>query len=56
MGLTDEYDYATKNFKKLLVYERNGLILGDNLILSLETDDMALDMKMVHKKIQDYLL
>lgn len=56
MGLTDEYDYATKNFKKLLVYERNGLVLGDNLILSLETDDMALDMKMVHKKIQDYLL
>jgi hypothetical protein len=56
MGLTDEYDYATKNCKKFLVYERNGLIHGDNLILSLETDDMALDMKMVHKKIQDYLL
>lgn len=56
MGLTDKYDYATKNFKKLLIYERNGLVLGDNLILSLETDDMPLDMKMVHKKIQDYLL
>jgi len=56
MGLTDEHGYATKNFKKLLTYERNGLILGDNLIISLETDDMPLDMKMVHKKIQDYLL
>ena len=56
MGLTDEFDYATKNFKKLLVYERNGLILGENLILSLETEDMQLDMKMVDRKIREYLL
>jgi hypothetical protein len=56
MGLTDEFDYATKNFKKLLVYERNGLILGENLILTLETEDMQLDMKMVDRKIREYLL
>ncbi|WP_026523126.1 hypothetical protein [Butyrivibrio sp. VCB2001] len=56
MGLTDEFDYATRNFKKLLVYERNGLILGENLILSLETEDMQLDMKMVDRKIREYLL
>jgi len=56
MGLTDEFDYATKNFKKLLIYERNGLILGENLILSLETEDMQLDMKMVDRKIREYLL
>ena len=56
MGLTDEHGYATKNFRKLAIYERNGLVLGDNLILSLETEDMPLDMKMVQRKIQDYLL
>ncbi len=56
MGLTDEFDYATKNFKKLLIYERNGLILGENLILTLETEDMQLDMKMVDRKIREYLL
>ena len=56
MGLTDEHGYATKNFRKLVIYERNGLVLGDNLILSLETEDMPLDMKMVQRKIQDYLL
>ena len=56
MGLTDEHGYATKNFKKLLVYEKNGLILGENLILSLETEDMQLDMDMVNRKIREYLL
>lgn len=56
MGLTDEHGYATKNFRKLAIYERNGLVLGDNLILSLETEDMPLDMKMVQQKIRDYLL
>ena len=56
MGLTDEDGYATKNFKKLLVYEKNGLVLGENLIITLETADMPLDMKMVNTKIHDYLL
>ena len=55
LGLADDERYATKNFRKLLEYERSGLIVGDNLIITLETEDMPLDMKMVYQKIQDYL-
>ncbi|MBQ3795241.1 MAG: hypothetical protein II842_02975 [Butyrivibrio sp.] len=55
LGLIGELDYATRNFEKLMDYEKNGLILGDNLIVTLETLERPLDIKVVEEKIRLFL-
>ncbi len=56
LGLIDQAGYATKNFNKLLDYEEIGIVLGDDLIITMETEERPLDMKVVKKKITEYLL
>ena len=56
LGKADDDDYATRNFAKLMDYEKSGLILGDNLIVTLETKDSQLDIGLVEKKVQQFLL
>lgn len=55
LGLVEKEDYATKNFLKIMDYEEVGIVLGDNLIITMETKDRPLDMKVVKKKIHDFL-
>lgn len=55
LGLVDKEDYATKNFVKIIDYEEVGIVLGDNLIITMETKDRPLDMRIVKKKIHDFL-
>ena len=55
LGRVGEMDYATRNFAKLMDYEKNGLILGDNLIVTLETLERPLDIKIVEEKVRLFL-
>ena len=56
LGKVGDANYATRNFDKLMDYEKSGLILGDNLIVTLETNERALDIELVEKKVQEFLL
>ena len=52
--LSDE-GYCLSNFNKLMIYERNGIILGENLIITMESEDMPLEMQSVKNSIERYL-
>ncbi|MCR5402309.1 MAG: hypothetical protein K6E91_00605 [Butyrivibrio sp.] len=56
LGLVSQERYATKNFYKLIDYEDVGIVLGDNLIITIETEERPLDMKVAEKKIASFLL
>ncbi|MCR5499216.1 MAG: hypothetical protein K6F31_02335 [Acetatifactor sp.] len=53
-GLTDDPEYAQKAFRKLEMYEANGLFVGKNLITSMESTDHPLNIKTVKEKISQY--
>ncbi len=55
LGLIDSGDYATKNLKKISMYEKNGYILGNNLIISTESNDSPLDIKLIEKKLEMFI-
>lgn len=55
LGLVDDDSYATKNFSKIIEYEKHGLILGDNLIITMETKEKPLDVRLVKIKIKGFL-
>ncbi len=54
LGLIDIEDYAKKNLEKIYDYNRSGYHLGDNLILSMETQDVPLNTKDVIHEILAY--
>ncbi len=56
LGLASEVDYATRNLEKLNTYDKNGIIVGENLLISMETEFSALDIKQIEQKINSYLL
>ncbi|MBR3341950.1 MAG: hypothetical protein IKG30_10055 [Clostridiales bacterium] len=52
----DDEDYARKNAFRINVYQKNGIYLGDNLILTMETSTLPIDVKLVNQIIKHYLL
>ena len=56
LGMVDKVDYALGNFSKLMDYEDCGLIAGKNLIITMETKDRPLDVRMVAEKVKTILL
>lgn len=40
---------------KLMDYEKNGLILGDNLIVTMETLERPLNIRIVEEKVSLFL-
>ena len=56
MGLIDKEDYAVRNFNKLAYYEEAGYVVGHELIITMEADNMPLNIRMVEKKIKEFLL
>ena len=52
LGLLDDPEYAKNQFLKIQAYERNGITLGDNLILSMETTEDSLDISFIREKIR----
>ncbi|SFN48253.1 hypothetical protein SAMN04487831_101372 [Pseudobutyrivibrio sp. UC1225] len=55
-GLASDKDYSETNLEKLLRYEKSGLVLGDNLIVSFESAGISFDVKLIEEKIKTYLL
>lgn len=56
LGKIDDMKYAFKNMNKLYQYEKNSYVLGDDLIVTMETTKEPLNVVQVEKKILDILL
>ena len=56
LGLASNGEYASKNLAKINLYEKNEYELGNNLIITIESEATPLDVKMVEKKIMEYCL
>ncbi len=56
LGKISEPGYAVKNLNRILSYEKSGYLQGDNLIITMESMERPLDMRIVEKKIKQYLL
>ena len=55
-GRLSDADYCADNFPKLMIYEQNGIVLGENLIITMESKDIELDIHSVYENIKRYLL
>lgn len=55
LGLITDGEYATKALKKLDLYEKNGLRIGEDIIITMESDDSPLDVKYIEKMIYHHL-
>ncbi|MBR6150690.1 MAG: hypothetical protein IKQ25_05365 [Lachnospiraceae bacterium] len=55
LGLLDMDAYANKNHEKLALYEQNGILLGDTLMISFETAECPLNTTVLRKKIEAIL-
>ena len=55
-GLMDYPEYYDNAMLKLDTYERNGYLLGKNLLIFHETDRMPLNIKVMQKYIEKYLM
>lgn len=56
LGIVSDIEYATKNFKKIQDYEKNGHLLGKDLITTMESVEVPIDVKLVEEKIKEFLL
>ena len=55
-GRMDDSEYARKAIRKIETYEKNGIFPGQKLILTFETLQDGLDMKVVESLVKEYLL
>lgn len=56
LGLIDNENYKKKNFYKINIYILNGIIPGDNLILTFESQNMMLNDRVIETMIKEYFL
>lgn len=56
LGIIDDPEYASKSLQKILWYEKSGFRLGDNLIISMETNDVSFDGQSAEDLIKRYLI
>ena len=56
LGMMDNPEYVEKNMRKLDIYERNGFLLGENLLMSHETSKVPLNRIVLDSYIENYLL
>ena len=55
-GMMDNADYAKAAIQKIELYEKNGIFPGENLILTFETSTSGINMELVRKQVQKYLI
>ena len=56
LGRMDDEEYAKKNIRRINFYQKNGILIGDQLILTLETGATPLDVRLLDQIIKHYLL
>ena len=54
--MMDNPEYCQKAIQKLDTYARNGIFIGKNLLVTFETFRHPLDVKMVEKMLQEFIL
>lgn len=54
-GMMDDREYAEKTIKKIENYEKNGIFPGKNLIMTFETKQHPLSMRIVSENIEEFL-
>ncbi len=55
-GLITDGEYAKKTLQKLSFYEESGLVVGKDLLFSMESDLMPLNVTLLEQKIHQYIL
>lgn len=55
LGMMDDKEYCEKAIKKIEGLERNDIFPGKKLILTYETKDHPLNIKIVEKLVKEYL-
>ena len=55
-GRMDDEKYVNRNLKKINTYIKSGIIPGRNLIMTFESSQQALDIKVIDRLIKEYLL
>ena len=56
LGKVDDAGYVIRNMSKLMDYEKSGLLLGDNLIITLETRERPLDIELIKRNVEQFLI
>ena len=54
--MMDNESYITNNYNKIIMYRRDGLVMGNNLILTFETLECPLDISYVEEIIDHFIL
>lgn len=55
-GMMDNFEYAEKAIKKLALYEKNGIVSGKNLIVTMETKNTPVSVHRIRKVVEEYFL
>ena len=55
-GKMDDPVYTRNAVRKIQAYEENGIYPGERLILTFETEKTVLDIRMVKRLVERYLL
>ena len=56
LGMMDNPEYVERNIEKMDVYERNGILLGVNLLLTHETSKIPLCRNVLDSYIENYFI
>lgn len=56
LGMMDDMNYVDRNMRKLDLYEKNGYLIGENLIITHETSSLPLNINIVDSYIKHYFL
>lgn len=56
LGKMDDPDYAEKNIRKISEYQKNGYIIGKNLLVSFETSTRPIQKNEIKQMIREFLL
>lgn len=56
LGLMDQPDYVQKAMKKISLYEKNGYLLGRDLLIFHESNEEPLNSRSLRKYVEEYLL
>lgn len=56
LGMMDDPDYAEKNIRKLSLYEKNGYIVGRNMIVTFESSHVPPASNIIKSTIENFLL
>ena len=56
LGMMDDADYSRKALQKITLYEKNGIFLGDKLVLTHETSENPLDIRLLDRIIEHYFI